>query len=78
MIPASFSGLSMHTGRDTSDDDLFRCDLTPLIPYANDLTYVGEADPLPPFKSLLGEYWDLSLHLFKVLGSSKGSCKCVL
>ena len=37
--------LSMHTGRDTLDDDLFRCGLTPLIPYANDLTYVGEADP---------------------------------
>ena len=34
----------MHTGRDTLDDDLFRCRLTPLIPYDYDLTYVGEAD----------------------------------
>ena len=54
MIPASFSGLSMHTGRDTSDDDLFRCDLTPLIPYANDLTYVGEVDPPPPVQVPIG------------------------
>ena len=53
----------MHTGRDTLDDDLLRCGLTPLIPYAYDLTYVGEADPTKPpapFESLLGEYWDLS------------------
>ena len=67
----------MHTGRDTLDDDLFRCGLTPIIPYANDLTNVGEADPPPPRSSPYWGNFGVSLHRFKVLDELEGNCKGV-
>ena len=65
----------MHTGRDTLDDDLFRYGLTPLIPYANDLTYVGEAAlPRPVRVAIGGILGSLSIVL-KYLTSWKETVK---